>query len=112
MRKTKLTIHSSSMGDALVSKDGETLYYLARFERGMNLWTTNLRTKETKMLVPLNTGFASMVWDKEQKSIFLNADGGFMKIDPASGKQDRISINGEMLVDGLKERQYLSLIHI
>jgi Tol biopolymer transport system component/C-terminal processing protease CtpA/Prc len=106
LRKTKLTIHSSSMGDALVSKDGETLYYLARFERGMNLWTTNLRTKETKMLMPLNTGFASMVWDKEQKSIFLNADGGFMKIDPASGKQDRISINGEMLVDGLKERQY------
>lgn len=106
LRKTKLTIHSSSMGDALVSKDGETLYYLARFERGMNLWTTNLRTKETRMLVPLNTGFASMVWDKEQKNIFLNADGGFMKIDPASGKQDRISINGEMMVDGLKERQY------
>ncbi|MHA4893052.1 hypothetical protein, partial [Enterococcus faecium] len=30
-RKAKVTIHSSSMGDALVSKDGETLYYLARF---------------------------------------------------------------------------------
>ncbi|QNA44161.1 S41 family peptidase [Lacibacter sediminis] len=105
-RKTKLTIHSSSMGDALISKDGETLYYLARFERGMNLWTTNLRTRETKMLVPLNAGFANMVWDKEQKNIFLNTDGGFAKIDPNSGKQDRISINGEMIVDGLKERQY------
>lgn len=106
-RKTKLTIHSSSLGDALVSKDGETLYYLARFERGMNLWTTNLRTKETKMLVPLNAGFASMVWDKELKTIFLNSDAGMMKIDPASGKQDRISINGEMIVDGLKERQFM-----
>lgn len=106
-RKTKLTIHSSSLGDALVSKDGETLYYLARFERGMNLWTTNLRTRETKMLVPLNAGFASMVWDKELKSIFLNSDAGMMKIDPASGKQDRISINGEMIVDGLKERQFM-----
>ncbi len=106
-RKTKLTIHSSSLGDALVSKDGETLYYLARFERGMNLWTTNLRTKETKMLVPLNANFASMVWDKELKTIFLNSDAGMMKIDPASGKQDRISINGEMIVDGLKERQFM-----
>ncbi len=106
-RKAKLTIHSSSLGDALVSKDGETLYYLARFERGMNLWTTNLRTKETKMLVPLNAGFASMVWDKELKSIFLNSDAGMMKIDPASGKQDRISINGEMIVDGLKERRFM-----
>lgn len=107
LRKAKLTIHSSSLGDALVSKDGETLYYLARFEKGMNLWTTNLRTKETKMLVPLNAGFANMAWDKELKSIFLNSDAGMMKIDPASGKQDRISINGEMIVDGLKERQFL-----
>ncbi|MFX5705757.1 hypothetical protein ABTE52_22480, partial [Acinetobacter baumannii] len=80
-RKAKVTIHSSSMGDALVSKDGETLYYLARFEKGMNLWTTNLRTRETKMLVPLNAGFASMVWDKDQKSIFISSDGGIAKID-------------------------------
>ena len=29
------------------------------------------------------------------------------KIDPASGKQDHIGINGEMMVDGLKERMYM-----
>jgi len=104
-RKSKLTIHSSSMGDALVSKDGETLYYLARFERGMNLWTTNLRTRETKMLVPLNAGFASMVWDKEQKNIFISTDGSIIKLDPTSTKQDRVAINGEMMVDVTKERQ-------
>lgn len=33
-RKARLTLHSSNLADALVSKDGETLYYLARFERG------------------------------------------------------------------------------
>ncbi|MFY9463489.1 MAG: S41 family peptidase [Sediminibacterium sp.] len=104
-RKAKVTIHSSSMGDALVSKDGETLYYLARFEKGMNLWSTNLRTKETKMLVPLNAGFASMVWDKEQKNIFVSSDGGIIKLDPVSSKQDRVSINGEMMVDAMAERR-------
>src|SRR5690606_1398234 len=36
-RKVRLTTHSSSLGDALLSKDGETLYYLASFERGHNL---------------------------------------------------------------------------
>ncbi|RYF82791.1 MAG: peptidase S41, partial [Chitinophagaceae bacterium] len=41
-RKARLTLHSSNLADALVSKDGETLYYLARFERGFNLWSTNL----------------------------------------------------------------------
>lgn len=34
LRKARLTIHSSSLGGNLLSKDGETLYYLSRFERG------------------------------------------------------------------------------
>ena len=104
LRKVRLTIHSSSLGDALVNKDGDTLYYLARFEKGMNLWTTNLRTRETKMLVGLNAGGASMAWDKEQKSIFLLAEGGLSKIDPSSGKRDMIGIKGEMTVDLAAER--------
>ena len=103
-RKARLTIHSSSLGDALVNKDGDTLYYLARFEKGMNLWTTNLKTRETKMLVTLNANGGQMAWDKEQKSIFLLADGGLSKIDPSSGKRDTIGIKGEMTVDLAAER--------
>ncbi|TDO22259.1 S41 family peptidase [Sediminibacterium goheungense] len=106
-RKTKLTIHSSQMSDALVSKDGENLYYLTRFERGTNLWTTNLRTRETKMLVPLNAGGGSMVWDKEQKNIFLSAGGGISKIDPNSGRREMVSIGGEMTLDVAAERQFM-----
>lgn len=103
-RKARLTIHSASLGDALVSKDGESLYYLARFERGLNLWTTNLRTRETRQLVALDAGGGAMTWDKEQKTIFLLANGGISKIDPASGKRDMIPIRGEMIVDAAAER--------
>jgi len=104
LRKARLTIHSSSLGDALVNKDADTLYYLARFERGMNLWTTNLKTRETKMLAALNANSGRMTWDKEQKSIFLMADGALSKIDPSSGKRDSIGIKGEMTVDLAAER--------
>lgn len=107
LRKSKLTIHSSSLSDALISKDGETLYYLASFEKGSNLWTTNLRTKETKMLVTLNAGRGNIVWDKEQKTIFLSADGGISKIDPTSGKRDMININGEMMLNTEAERRFM-----
>jgi Tol biopolymer transport system component/C-terminal processing protease CtpA/Prc len=106
-RKAKLTIHSSSLSDALVSKDGENLYYLARFEKGSNLWTTNLRTKETKMLVQLNSAGGSMAWDKDQKTIFLATDGGISKIDPASGKRDNVSINSEMWLNTDAERRFM-----
>lgn len=104
LRKSRLTIHSSSLGDALVNKEGDTLYYLARFEKGMNLWTTNLKSIETKMLVALNANRANMTWDKEQKSIFLLSDGSLSKIDPSSGKRTNISIKGEMTVDLAAER--------
>lgn len=108
LRKVKLTIHSSNMADVLVSKDGETLYYLARFERGYNLWSTNLRTKETKMLISLNSnGGGSMVWDKEQKNIFLNTDGRIVKIDPGASKQESIGINGEMVLNVAAERAFM-----
>ncbi|GAO42831.1 S41 family peptidase [Flavihumibacter petaseus] len=104
-RKSRLTIHSASLSDALVSKDGENLYYLARFEKGYNLWTTNLRTRETKILATLNSGNGSLQWDKDQKNIFLNADGKLIKIEPLSGKQENIAINGEMSIDTDRERR-------
>ena len=108
LRKARLTIHSSNLSDALINKDGDMLYYLSRFERGYNLWSTNLRTRETKQLVALNAnGGGSMVWDKEQKSIFLNSDGRISKIDPTSGKQESIGISGEMNLDVAAERAFM-----
>lgn len=106
-RKIKLTIASAELSDALVAKDGEHLYYLARFEDGFNLWTTNLRTKETKILADINADNASMEWDKEQKSIFLSADGGISKVNPESGKQERVKISSEMHLDVAKERAFM-----
>lgn len=103
-RKVRLTTHSSSLGDALLSKDGETLYYLAAFERGHNLWSTSLRTGETKMVLALNSSGGSMQWDKEQKKIFLLSGGSISTIDPATAKREMVTIRGEMVADGAAER--------
>ena len=53
-RKVKWTLNSTSISDAVVSKDEETLFYLARYEKGFNLWSLNLRTKEPKIISNLN----------------------------------------------------------
>ena len=104
-RKARLTIHSSSLSDAVLSKDGEKLYYLARFEKGLNIWSTNLRTKETKMELSLDAGSASMAWDKEMKNLFLLADGKISKINPDGWKKEAVSFSGEMTVDLAAERK-------
>lgn len=105
-RKARLTIHSSSLGDAVLSKDGEKLYYLARFEQGMNLWETDLRTRATKMALKLNTGFGSLQWDKDQENLYLLSGGRISKINPSAGSQKPISISGEMEFDRDAEIAY------
>ena len=106
-RKARLTIHSSNLGDAVLSKDGEKLFYLARFEKGMNLWSTNLRTKETKQEIALNAGFGRLTWDKDMKNLYLLSDGAISKINPESMKRESIKISGEMTYDREAELAYL-----
>jgi Tol biopolymer transport system component/C-terminal processing protease CtpA/Prc len=103
-RKARLTIHSSSLGDAVLSKDGTQLYYLARFEKGMNLWTTDLRTKETKMAIKLDAGNGSLTWDKDMKNLYLLSGGRIAKVDPETGKREGVDIKGEMNFDAVAER--------
>ncbi|KOF01780.1 peptidase S41 [Roseivirga seohaensis subsp. aquiponti] len=105
--KVRMTIHSSSLGDAVLSKDGDKLYYLARFEKGMNLWSTDLRTRETKMAMKLDAGFGSLTWDKDRKNLYLLSGGRISKIDPESGKREGVDIKGEMNYDAVAERQYM-----
>ena len=106
-RKSRLTIHSSIMGDAVLSKDGEKLFYLARFEKGMNLWSTNLRTKDTKQEIALDANSGRLVWDKDQKNLFLLADGTISKINPETMKRESIKISGEMTFDRNAETAHL-----
>ena len=104
-RKARLTIHSSSLSDAVLSKDGEKLYYLARFEKGLNLWSTTLRTKETKMELALDAERATMQWDTAMKSLFLLSDGKIFKINPEGWKKESVGFKSEMTVDLAAERE-------
>lgn len=102
--KARLTINSATLGDAVLSKDGEKLYYLASFEKGLNLWSTNLRTKETKMELSLDAERASLTWDKEMKNLFLLSDGKIFKINPEGWKKEDVAFKGEMTIDLVAER--------
>ena len=106
-RKARLTIHSSRLGDAVLSKDGEKLYYLARFEKDMNLWETELRTKKTKMLIPLGAKRASLQWDAEQENLFLLGDGSILKVDLGGGSTKPVKMKSEMQLDTDAERQHM-----
>ena len=106
-RMARLTIHSSTLSDAVLSKDGETVYYLASFENNYNLWQTNIRTRETSMAIRLNTGPGSLVWDKDMDNLYLLSRGSISKLNPSAGNSTPIRISGEMTFDEVAEREHM-----
>ncbi|KPP98334.1 MAG: Periplasmic protease [Bacteroidetes bacterium HLUCCA01] len=104
-RLARLTIHSSSLSDAVLSKDGEKLYYLTSFEGNANLWETNIRTRETKQLIRLNTRWGQLMWDKDMENLYLLSGGSISKLNLSAGSSSRISISGEMEYDAVAERE-------
>lgn len=106
-RKARFTIHSSALGDAVLSKDGEKLYYLSSFEKGANLWSTNLRTKETKMEIALDGPSGSLTWDKAQKNLYLLSGGRITKINMENLKREQVTIEGEVWMNTEAEREYM-----
>ena len=106
-RKLRLTTHTSDAVDWILSKDGEKLYYLSSFEKGYDLWVTELRTKETKLFAKLGARFAGMELSTDGKFIFILAEGKITKIDAESGKAEPVGINGEMALKDTEEKAYI-----
>ena len=104
-RSARLTTSSADIADALLSKDGETLYYLARYDKGYNLWSMNIREKEAKILVEMDVDYAKLYWDKDEKNMFMLADGKIYKVDVDKGKREALKIAAELTVNTDAERQ-------
>jgi tricorn protease len=105
--KSRLTTHTSPANDWVLSKDGEKLFYLTGFDKGNDLWVTELRTKETKLLAKLGADRAAMQLSSDGKFIFVQADGKPTKVDVESGKAEPVKIGGEMVLKQADERNYI-----
>lgn len=106
-RKMRLTINTSAASDWVLSKDGEKLYYLTSFEKGNDLWVTEVRTRETKLFNKLGANNTSMELSPDGKFLFVRADGRAVKVDAESGKSEPIAINTEMVLDYSAEKAYI-----
>lgn len=107
-RKVKLTINSSSLADAILTPDGERLYYLSKFEDGYDLWVHKLKDKETKMVMNLKGGAGALQIDKDGKYLFLFSDKKIIKIkigDKAEKKD--VTFKAEFNLDKAIEREYM-----
>ena len=105
-RIVRLTVNSSHLGDAVLSPDGNVLYYQASFEGGADLWKHDLVENRTEIFMK-GVGGGSLVPDKDFKSLYLNSGGSIKKIDLASRSVKSIDYEAPFNYRPLKERQYM-----
>ena len=105
-RVVRLTVNSSRLGDAVLSNGGDTLYYQAAFEGGMDLWKHDLREKKTEIVLK-NVGEGPMMADKDGKHLFLCTDAGIKKIDLAKGKPESVNFEANFNYRPYQEREYI-----
>ncbi|MDA3906899.1 MAG: S41 family peptidase [Bacteroidales bacterium] len=109
-RVTRLTIHSSDLSDAVLTKDGKNLFYLSRFEKGFDLWLHKIKEKETKLVLKLNGKSGRLKMDKDGKNLFLLSGGSLIKLDIKNVDKPvkkNIAFKADMDWNAVGEREYI-----
>ena len=104
-RIVRLTPNSSNLGDAILDKKGENLYYMSAFEGGYDMWKMNLRKKNTTLLHKMGTGWVNIQMDKDGKNIFLLSGSQMRKMDMASTRLTPITYHASLKMNLAEERE-------
>jgi tricorn protease len=104
-RVVRLTPMSTSLRDAIITADGENLYYIAQANNGTQLWKLDLRKGDHKMVTKLD-GASGFDTDKDGSNIFILGKK-MNKLDPKSDKLTPITYSATMTVDHNAERLFM-----
>ncbi|MCL2412852.1 MAG: S41 family peptidase [Bacteroidales bacterium] len=80
-RIERLTIHSTDLGGFAITPNGERLFYLARVERGFDLWMRDFTNNETRRIEQLNVQHASLEIDARGERLMVFAGGTIFTLD-------------------------------
>lgn len=105
-RIVRLTPNSSRLAAAMTSKDGESLYYLAAFEGGFDMWKMDLRKHETKLLHKMDARWANIETDRDG-NFYILGGGTMQKMDGKSEKLTPITFHAEVKMLPADERRYI-----
>lgn len=101
-RIVRLTPNSSRLSDYILSKDGETLYYLSEFEDGYDLWEKDLRKGDVSLLKKLGARATGMVADKDGNIFLIGRN--VKKFSPKDKSVSNVSVATNMKIDEAEER--------
>ena len=105
-RIVRITVNSSHMGDAILSPDGDKLYYQASFEDGYDLWCHDLKEDKTTLVLK-GIGAGGFEADKDFKNLYFCNGNSIKKVDLISHSTSNIDFEAPFNYKPAEERQYL-----
>lgn len=100
-RIVRLTPASSSLGDAIITQDGETLFYLSRFDGAQDLWKLDLRKKTTQQV---QKGMGNGALEMDSKGNLFLLGNAMKKLNNSTGAPTPIKVEGKLKMDRAAER--------
>ncbi|MEG9434309.1 S41 family peptidase [Terriglobus sp. ADX1] len=110
-REVRLTLGSTNVLAGHLAKDGESLLYLAKGEKGADLWLLKIRNKELKRLASIEapeTDAAPVLQvSEDDANAYVLAAGKITRVEVAAGTSHPVAFDAEKEVNGSAERAYL-----
>ncbi len=106
-RTARLTINSSRMSDAVLSHNGDRLYYLTSYPKGEALWVHVFREGVTKMLTKLDAPGGALVMDDAGKNLYVLDNGNITRVDTSNGNEKHLGYRAGMELNSPGEREYM-----
>lgn len=105
-RIVRLTINSSNMNDAILSKNGDKIYYQAAFEGDYDLWCRDLKDGSTQLMMK-GVGRGGFVADKDINNLYICNGRNIKKIELASKATKSVDFEAPFNYKPAEERKYL-----
>jgi len=106
-RIARLSFSSSDLAAAALSEDGEDLYFLARYDKGYDLWKYVPRKKEIEVVSKFDAQAADLKLGAKGKKAYVLHDGKLSAVDLDSKKASGVGLSAKLDLDAGRERAYM-----
>lgn len=105
-RSLRITRHSASMGDYFLTPDMDKLYYVAKFEKGGDLWMIDLKKGEEK-IIEKDWGYGRLQPDSAGTKLFSLSNGRMKILDTSNNSTKYIDFKAVYDFSPSVEREYI-----
>src|SRR5262245_33417842 len=106
-RFARLSFSSSDLAGVALSEDGENLYFLARVDKGYDLWKYAPREKEIEVVSKFDAQNADLKLGAKGKKAYVLHDGKLSAVDLDSKKSTNVGLSAKLDLDAGRERAYM-----